>query len=551
MQQDSDKTEKFGRYELLEHLATGGMARIYRASTNNKRSFILKQILQEYSHNEEFIRMFLQEAKISLALKHPNIVRVLDFGQLDKSYYLAMEYVFGKDLGSLLKASVEKKAYIPIDVACYVVMNCCRALDFAHTRTDAFGNDVGVIHRDISPPNILVSYNGESKILDFGIAKARNAAGRGQTRSGVLKGKFCYMSPEQARGEALNPQSDIYSIGIVFHELLSSKSLFYSKDEIETLEKVRKGKAPSPKKYRKDLPEDIERIVMKALEPKLRKRYQSGAQMAEDIKTALQKHYPRTDDRSVAKLMRTMFRDDFNRRMKQAKSEGWRDIFVSGGADEELMLDRNPDLSSEVTIKSSITKEVRVGFWHRLLYDPKISHKFYRVAGLIFLVGLLSVGSFYIHQSGAYQKLVASFEKEEPAQSVLKNRPVDSEPEQGTYAYWLQKAEEQEDAGEFKAALASLNQALKINSFDQSTQVQKHFLEIQLNRLNNACAWFKQKTEISDRDRILAEAMCAERRGQTIKAINAYSEVLRRYPNSPRSKDIRSKVKQLVENAKR
>lgn len=387
--------QKFGRYQILEHLATGGMAKIYKASTSNGRIFTLKKVLQEYAQNEDFLRMFLEEAKISLIMKHPQIVRVLDFGQLDGSYYLAMEYVFGKDLGSFLKRSYESKTAVPVDIACHIIRQCCRALEYAHTLTDSFGQSRSVVHRDISPPNILLSYNGEAKILDFGIAKAIRLSSMGHTRSGVLKGKFCYMSPEQARGENLNHQSDLFSLGIVFHELLTSQSLFYSQDEIETLERVRKADVQPPSSYRNDVPKELDRILLKMMAPKLKHRYQSAREIERELQSFLKEHYPRTDDRNVAKCMRSMFRKDFQFRGPQAKQEGWKDLLVSGGADDELLLDRSADKTQGKVQLRQATGEIAIPWWTRLIYDPKINRRFKRSL-MISSLSIALMGSLWL-----------------------------------------------------------------------------------------------------------------------------------------------------------
>lgn len=551
------KTERFGRYEIIDQLATGGMARIYKATTSGDRVFTIKKILQDFSQNEEFIRMFLEEAKISLQLKHRNIVRVLDFGQNEGNYYLAMEYVFGRDVGSLLKKSLEKKIHIPIEVACYIILQCCRGMAYAHKLTDGIdGGNLGIVHRDISPPNILISYNGEAKILDFGIAKAVRAAKDTNTRSGVLKGKFCYMSPEQARGEHLNHQSDLFSLGIVLHELLTSRSLFYSRDELETLERVRKAKIQAPSKIRKGIPKALDRIVMKALHPKAKRRYGDCDDLANELESFLQKNYPRTDQRTVAKFSRLLFREDFNVRFETAVKEGWKDIFISGGEDDEILLDRSTNSESSTTGIRSSTMGMRLSWYQRLIYDPKLSQQFFfwlktSAVSVILLAGLAVLISTPFGQNKIQRAMTqAGLKKATPPPPSLQTASTEdlSAPtEKGSYAWWLQEARKAEKAGRYEDAVSFVDRALKINPFEKKVKVHKNFLLIQMGHSARACAWFEEQADIDRADRDLAQAVCLEASGRRQKAVLAYLEFLQRHDTDPR----KEKVKALLESLRR
>lgn len=544
---------KFGRYDVVELLATGGMARVYKATTSQNRVFTIKKILPEFSRNDEFIKMFLEEAKISLSLKHSNIVRVIDFGQIENTYYLAMEYVFGRDVGSLLKRTLEKKIHVPVDVACQIIIQCCRGMEYAHRLTDAFGTSLGIIHRDISPPNILVSYNGEVKILDFGIAKAISAAENRNTRSGVLKGKFSYMSPEQTRGEFLTAQSDLFSLGIVLHELLTSRSLFYTKDELETLEKVRKAEVKAPSSIRKGIPEALDRIVLKALQPKLKKRLNSCAEFADELEVFLQENYPRTDKRAVAKFMRLMFQEDFNGRLEIALKEGWKDIFVSGGDDQELMLDRAQNLAPTRTP----TQGFRLSTWQRLLYDPKVSDPFFKTLRFVGYACLLVVVSWIFVRSeigqNLFQSWKRSFSKTAPVESTPTSPPLVETPqslERGSLAWWVQEAEVALAAGQDELALDNLGKALKINPYEKDLVIRHHFLQLKLG-LGNACDWFQTHTELEPKDQLLARAACAELAGDPSKAVVAYSDFVRRFPKDLRAPKVERVLKNLLGDSKR
>lgn len=544
--------ERFGRYEIKEQLATGGMAKIYKASTSGNRVFTLKKILPDYSTNDEFIRMFLEEAKISLSLKHPNIIRVLDFGQLEGSYYLAMEYVFGKDLGSLLRTSVEKRIYIPIDVACYIIWQCCRGLNYAHTLTNTFGEKLGVVHRDISPPNIMLSYNGEAKILDFGIAKAMRAASGGNTRSGVLKGKFCYMSPEQAMGQNLNPQSDVFSLGIVLHELLTSKSLFYCKDEIETLEKVRKAKVSAPGQARKGIPKALDKIVLKALDKRLNKRYKSCEEFGTELKKFLDDFAPRTDGRNVARFVRQLFSEDFSTRIRKAREERWRDVLISGGADDEIMLDRNRVSGADFSGMRSITEENRLYWWQKALYDPKSSESIRRVAFFILLgFGLLGFGahSYWSSESLVRKGLAWWGNHQESSMDLPASSSVAEDqtqaPERGTLAYWIQLAEEAETKGEMAEAQNFYSRALRLSPFDFELQARYHFAAIKAGKTKEACDWFQAEQEVAESHRFFAAGLCFEAQKDWSRAVREYGEFLRRFPSDPRRSQVERRLVEI------
>jgi serine/threonine protein kinase len=549
----SDGPERFGRYEIKEQLATGGMAKIYKASTSGNRVFTLKKILPDYSTNEEFIRMFLEEAKISLSLKHPNIVRVLDFGQLEGSYYLAMEYVFGKDLGSLLRTSVEKRIYVPIDVACYIIWQCCRGLNYAHTLSNTFGEKLGVVHRDISPPNIMLSYNGEAKILDFGIAKAMRAATGGNTRSGVLKGKFCYMSPEQAMGQNLNPQSDVFSLAIVLHELLTSKSLFYSKDEIQTLENVRKAKVPAPSQLRKGIPKELDRILQKALQKKTSKRYRSCEEFGEDLKKFLEAFAPRTDSRNVARFFRQLFAEDFSNRIKKAREERWRDVLVSGGADDEIMLDRNSKSSSDFQNTRSITEERNLFWWQKALYDPRSGQRIRRIAALVVLGFGLSAFGFYSYWDAnswvrvAYAKVkdYSNPDTSSPSIDLMEETgplPEERVAERGTLAYWIQLADKADEAEQYDEAQNALARALRLSPFDLELQARFHFSAIRAGKIEEACEWFRTQEEVAESHRFFAAGLCFEMEKDWNRAYREYLEFLRRFPSDARRTVVERKL---------
>ncbi len=273
-----DQNTQFGQYTLVRKIASGGMAEIYLARTGGIRGFeknlVLKMIHPKWNQDDNFITMLIEEAKLAVQLNHANIAQVFDLGRNDEMYYIAMEYVDGKDLFQILVRTSERDTYVPFDVAAFVTEQTAAALHYAHTRTDAHGNGLNLIHRDISPQNILVSLNGEIKLVDFGIAKA--AVRPGNTQIGIIKGKFYYMSPEQAWGKPLDHRSDIFSLGICLHEMLTGQMLYAEDDQLFLLEKVRAADIPLPSSMRSGIPRELEAITMRALAANPDRRFQTA-----------------------------------------------------------------------------------------------------------------------------------------------------------------------------------------------------------------------------------------------------------------------------------
>jgi serine/threonine protein kinase len=231
----------FGKYYLLERINVGGMAEVFKAKTFGVEGFerllAVKRILPNIAEDEEFIAMFIDEAKIAVQLQHANIAQIFDLGKVEDSYFIALEYVPGKDLRSIFDRLRGRGEVMTIQQACHIIMQVCEGLDYAHNKRDAQGRELHLVHRDISPQNVLIGYDGEVKLIDFGIAKAAGKASK--TQAGILKGKFGYMSPEQVRGLPIDRRSDIFSVGIVLYELLTNERLFVGESDFSTLEKVR------------------------------------------------------------------------------------------------------------------------------------------------------------------------------------------------------------------------------------------------------------------------------------------------------------------------
>lgn len=284
----------FGQYELIEHIATGGMAEVYKARMKGLEGFqkivAIKRILPHLTDNDEFVTMFIDEAKLAAQLQHPNIIHIYDLGKIERSYYIAMEYIDGLDLRSILNKLQAKGERFPLPLALYVGARLADALDYAHRKRDFKGQAMALVHRDVSPQNVLISYEGEIKLCDFGIAKAASKASH--TRAGALKGKLQYMSPEQAWGKDLDHRSDIFSLGLVLYEMIVGRKAFSGDSELSILEQVRSPKLVPPRQVDSTIPPEVEQILLKALKEKREERYQSAADMAKDLEAAMRAFEP-------------------------------------------------------------------------------------------------------------------------------------------------------------------------------------------------------------------------------------------------------------------
>ena len=275
-----------GRYELLEKIATGGMAEIYKARQRGPGGFekivTIKKILPQFANDEEFIAMFTDEARIAASLSHPNIVQIFDLGKMDREYIIAMEYVPGKDLGAILRKLRKEKRKMPLDVALHIALKVSEALDYAHKKNDNSGNPLNIVHRDVTPQNILISFNGEVKLTDFGISKAKNKIH--QTQAGGLKGKFIYMSPEQARGEAeVDHRSDIFAYGILLYEIFTLRNPFLETTEIGILEKVKKAEFLPPESLDPSIPAEVSELIKHCLQLSPEKRFGSAKEITSEL----------------------------------------------------------------------------------------------------------------------------------------------------------------------------------------------------------------------------------------------------------------------------
>jgi len=311
---EKEKADEVGGYEILGLIGRGGMAEIYKAKKKGVKGFekiiALKKILSGYGTDAKYIEMFVDEAKIAAELSHPNIVQIHDLGKIDDYYFIAMEYVFGKDLRVILQKLAQESTLMPEPIAIHLAINVLSALNYAHAARNSSGKKLDIVHRDISPPNILVSYEGNIKLTDFGVSKA--SIKMHQTLAGALKGKLLYMSPEQAKGEDyIDSRSDLYSVGIILFELITGEKLFLGSSEIATLKKVQEGVIIKPSQIKKEIEPELETIILKALNKEMTRRYQGAADMIKDLEAYMKSHYSAMPEAPhVAHFITNLFKNE-------------------------------------------------------------------------------------------------------------------------------------------------------------------------------------------------------------------------------------------------
>jgi serine/threonine protein kinase len=303
------RDDRFGPYQLIDRVAVGGMAEVFKAKRAGVEGFekivALKRILPHLSENKEFLDMFVDEAKMVVGLAHPNIVQIFDLGRIEKSYYIAMEYIHGRDLRTIMRRARDKGLRMPLDLSLRVVGQVCAALEYAHRKKDERGQPMQIVHRDVSPQNILISFEGEVKLVDFGIAKAATKASN--TDRGALRGKLLYMSPEQAWGRPIDRRSDVFSLGIVLYEMLTETKPFVGAGtEVSILELVRQCVITAAREINPRVPEPLDRLIMKALEREPDERYQDAGQMQRSLERFLRERPP-VSARDLARFLELLF----------------------------------------------------------------------------------------------------------------------------------------------------------------------------------------------------------------------------------------------------
>jgi eukaryotic-like serine/threonine-protein kinase len=309
--------DRIGNYEVLTQLSVGGMAELFLCFTQGAGAFrkfvVVKRILPDVKTNDSYVKMFYDEARITSVLHHPNIAQVLDLGGEGEGAYIAMEFIAGQNLNQISAVCQKRKRLIPLGLSVSVCRDICHALHYAHTIKDSAGRESPIIHRDVAQKNVMVTYEGGVKLLDFGIAKARGSLGR--TTAGMVKGTTGYMSPEQVRGEALDGRSDVFCMGVVLFELLTGKRLFAAETETEEMERILAAPIPRPDALQRKIPSGLVEVVLKALARNRTERFATARAMARALEDVAGKWMYDADKRAA--FMKDLFseRIDATRRL--------------------------------------------------------------------------------------------------------------------------------------------------------------------------------------------------------------------------------------------
>ena len=303
--------KQFGKYQLLDKIAEGGMAELFRAKLTGAQGFekliAIKRILPNLSGEENLLSAFIDEAKLAALLHHENIIQIYDFGSMDDQYFIAMEYLFGKDLRTISRTVRKKDQELGLENILYIICRICAGLDYSHNLKDLQGKALNIIHRDINPQNILITYEGQVKIIDFGIAKA--ASHNTKTRENLIKGKLAYMSPEQANGQAIDHRSDIFSTGIILYELLADRRMFQG-ETMHVLSLVREAQYDPPEEVIPNLPPKLNAILRRALAKDPDERFRYAGEMLADIEEFMFELSLRPNARSFAGYMKELFEEE-------------------------------------------------------------------------------------------------------------------------------------------------------------------------------------------------------------------------------------------------
>ncbi|MCK6552493.1 serine/threonine protein kinase, partial [Myxococcota bacterium] len=329
--------ERIGRYEVLRKIATGGMAELFLAKQVGMEGFekvvAIKRILAHLAFDEEFINMFRDEARIVAKLSHPNIVQIYDLGKSDDTYFIAMEYIPGRNLSSVAKKAKGKGVPLPPEYIARCMAQACEGLYYAHTRQDIDGRPLKIVHRDVSPQNIILAFSGGVKLVDFGIAKA--ATKIAHTRAGVLKGKYAYMSPEQIRGDEIDARSDLFAVGIVLYELLCGKRPFEKENSIQTLKAIVQEPHVDCRQLNSDIPDGLAQIIDKALVKSPHDRWSSAQELQLALEDFVAGSGKRCNNIAISKWVTDLFQEELS------KDRGGTMIFKGVG---EIIL---PDLEEK------------------------------------------------------------------------------------------------------------------------------------------------------------------------------------------------------------
>lgn len=320
----------FGKYLLLQRVSVGGMAEVFKALPQNAtridQIIAIKRILPNIAEDNEFIGMFIDEARVAGLLTHPNVCRIYELGRVGDDHYIAMQFLWGRDLLKVMNRFKKAGQPIPPPMAAYIAAKACAALHYAHFKCDPQGEPLGIIHRDVSPQNIIVGYAGNVKLIDFGVARAATQSQK--TQAGILKGKFGYMSPEMIRGLPIDHRSDVFAMGICLHEALTASRLFYGETDFATLELVRDARVVPPSAKEPGVPAALDQIVLTALARDVEHRYATAQELQFALEHFLATHYPGYGEADVGAMMRQAFAHEVSR--EKQRLEVFSDMLARG-----------------------------------------------------------------------------------------------------------------------------------------------------------------------------------------------------------------------------
>jgi eukaryotic-like serine/threonine-protein kinase len=338
---------KIGRHQVVGYIATGGMAELFLGKEATGRPVVIKRILPHLARQTAFVSMFIDEARIGSRAKHPNLVEVYELGQVGSDLFLVMEYLVGENLASVVRRLTSRNEQMSLGLCAYIIAEVCDGLHAAHELTDEGGTPLNLVHRDVSPQNVFVTYGGDVKLLDFGVATAAHRLT--QTATGEVKGKYAYMSPEQCRGEALDRRSDIFSLGTVLYELTTQRRLFKRANELQILKAITEDPIPRPTREVEGYPQVLEDICVRALARDPAQRYSTAAEMREDLLRAMSKLGLDGDPHeAIASKFARLFAD----RMEQKRELLER---VRGGGDLTDLLTPEADENVDIPLVSGLT----------------------------------------------------------------------------------------------------------------------------------------------------------------------------------------------------
>jgi len=370
---------RIGRHQVIGYIATGGMAELFLGRESTGRPVVIKRILPHLARQTTFVSMFIDEARIGSRAKHPNLVEVYELGQVGTDLFLVMEYLVGENLASIVRRLTKRREQISLGLCAYIIAEVCDGLHAAHELTDEGGNRLDLVHRDVSPQNVFVTYGGDVKLLDFGVATAAHRLT--QTASGEVKGKYAYMSPEQCRGEPLDRRSDIFSLGTVLYELTTQRRLFKRANELQVMKAITEDPIPRPTREIEGYPQILEDICVRALARDPKNRYATAAEMREDLIAAMtQLGLDGDPHEAIASKFARVFSD----RMEQKRELLDR---VRGGGDLTDLLTPETDEGVDIPIVSNATATPLSGVRPPTLQPPPARRRSSRRA--IFLVAFI------------------------------------------------------------------------------------------------------------------------------------------------------------------